>query len=165
MWLATNHEPAIRGTDEAIWRRIHRINFNFSVPPEKRDFHLAEKLRDEASGILNWCLEGLREWQRSGPKVPDSVSKATEEYRRSQNVVKRFFDECIEAGSRSDYVETGRLYKVFEAWAKTNREFVFKQKKFGSEFGKLAERGRDASGDRIVYFGIRIAGQIKFEEG
>jgi len=26
IWLATNHLPEIRGTDDAIWRRIHLIH-------------------------------------------------------------------------------------------------------------------------------------------
>src|SRR5262249_49340328 len=62
IWLSTNHEPCITDTSEGMWRRVHRVNFDVIVPPEKRDPQLVPKLIAEASGILNWCLEGLRQY-------------------------------------------------------------------------------------------------------
>jgi len=41
LWMATNYEPVIRGTDEGIWRRINRINFTIQIPEEKRILNLA----------------------------------------------------------------------------------------------------------------------------
>ena len=32
LWLGVNHKPNIRGTDEAIWRRIRVIPFAVTVP-------------------------------------------------------------------------------------------------------------------------------------
>ena len=37
LFLATNHKPVIRGTDEAIWRRIHLIPFRVMIPEGERD--------------------------------------------------------------------------------------------------------------------------------
>ena len=50
LWLAGNHQPVIRGDDHGIWRRIVLIPFLVTIPPEKRDRMLAEKLRDEYPG-------------------------------------------------------------------------------------------------------------------
>ena len=66
IWLSTNHVPVIRGTHEGIWRRVNRIDFNVVIPEEKRDRHLGAKLEAEASGILNWALEGTE--AVSGPR-------------------------------------------------------------------------------------------------
>lgn len=37
IFLAANHKPVIRGTDNAIWRRIHLIPFTVQIPEEERD--------------------------------------------------------------------------------------------------------------------------------
>ena len=53
LWLATNHRPQIRGTDHAIWRRIHLIPFGVTFhEPEsgktpRKDTTLPERLREE----------------------------------------------------------------------------------------------------------------------
>jgi putative DNA primase/helicase len=44
LWLCTNHRPAIRGTDLAIWRRILLVPFEVTIPPEERDPRLEQKL-------------------------------------------------------------------------------------------------------------------------
>jgi P4 family phage/plasmid primase-like protien len=56
--LATNHKPQIRGTDPAIWERIHLIPFTAYFAPGQRDTTLSATLEAECSGILNWMLEG-----------------------------------------------------------------------------------------------------------
>src|SRR5690606_30840565 len=45
--LQTNHRPRVAGTDEGIWRRLRLIPFAVTVPPERRDPRLPEKLRAE----------------------------------------------------------------------------------------------------------------------
>ena len=40
----------------------------------------ADKLRAEASGILNWMLDGLRSWLDNGLTEPDEVTTATAKY-------------------------------------------------------------------------------------
>ncbi|MGD7180108.1 phage/plasmid primase, P4 family, partial [Ralstonia pseudosolanacearum] len=50
--IAGNHKPAIRNVDEAMKRRLHLIPFTVTVPPERRDGRLTEKLLKERDGIL-----------------------------------------------------------------------------------------------------------------
>ena len=79
--MATNHKPVIKGTDHGIWRRIKLIPFTERIPEEKQDKHLELKLREEASGILNWLLEGIANWKQERLKTPKAVLFATDEYR------------------------------------------------------------------------------------
>lgn len=67
LWVGTNHKPVIRGTDQAIWRRIKLIPFNVTIPPEERDKNLLNKLRREMPGILNWAVMGCMDWQKKRP--------------------------------------------------------------------------------------------------
>ena len=62
IWLSTNHEPLIRGTDDGIWRRIHRINFEVVISEENRDPQILEKFIAEDEGILAWMVEGLKKY-------------------------------------------------------------------------------------------------------
>jgi P4 family phage/plasmid primase-like protien len=162
LWLATNHEPQIRGTDDGIWRRIHRVNFNYTVPTEKQNPYLADHLwKEESSGILNWALAGLRLWQKGGLKPPKAVRQASEDYRNTQNIVRRFFDECIAEGSSDESMPASAVYKVFKRWCLDNYNFVLSQPKFGAEFSKLATRKHTEHGSE--YFGIHIVGELSLE--
>ena len=58
LWLATNHKPIIRGTDDGIWRRMNLIPFTIQIPDHKKDKNLKYKLKRESVGILNWIVEG-----------------------------------------------------------------------------------------------------------
>ncbi|KWU07167.1 hypothetical protein AEL97_11795, partial [Lactobacillus crispatus] len=66
IWMATNHKPLIRGTDEGIWRRLILIPFEYQVPKDKIDRNLKYKLEAESMGILNWIVEGAIMWQVEG---------------------------------------------------------------------------------------------------
>jgi len=56
IWLTTNHLPEIRGTDDAIWRRIHLIPFKQKFTGKSRDSKLRQKLESE----LNTGVGGAR---------------------------------------------------------------------------------------------------------
>jgi len=97
--MAVNHLPVIRGNDTGIWSRVHRIPFleNFK---DREDKGLEAKLRSELSGILNWALEGLKEWHVSGLNPPSEVLDAVAEYREISDVIGTWIDEsCVRAPS------------------------------------------------------------------
>jgi putative DNA primase/helicase len=94
--LATNHRPEIRGTDDAIWRRIRLVPFTVTIPPDERDPQLVTILRAEKSGILNWAIAGCLDWQRDGLSAPEAVNTATAEYRTEMDKLGAFLeDRCI----------------------------------------------------------------------
>jgi hypothetical protein len=66
LWLAGNHKPAIRGTDDGIWRRVRLIPFERQFGPGERDENLRSKLLAELTGILNWLVQGAMLWQKEG---------------------------------------------------------------------------------------------------
>jgi P4 family phage/plasmid primase-like protien len=63
--LAANHRPAVRGTDHAIWRRIHLIPFEVTIPADEQDTQLAGKLEAERDGILAWVVQDA--WNGNEP--------------------------------------------------------------------------------------------------
>lgn len=137
-WLATNHKPTVRGTDEAIWRRIRLIPFNVTIPPEQRDPDLPAKLRAELAGILNWAIAGCLAWQADGLTNPDAVQAATAEYRAEQDVVGAFIDEaCVVLPQLS--ATSASLYEAYTDWClKAGERRPLTKRAFG---GALTDRG------------------------
>ncbi|HTX35407.1 MAG TPA: phage/plasmid primase, P4 family [Bryobacteraceae bacterium] len=97
LWLAANHEPNVKHSDTAMWRRILRIPFDHVVPKEKRDRALKARLKDVRElgpAILAWAVEGCLRWQEDGLGVPSVVEDATEQYRMDMDPLKDFLADC-----------------------------------------------------------------------
>jgi putative DNA primase/helicase len=92
--IAGNHKPQLRNVDEAMRRRLHLIPFLQTIPAQRRDPELAERLREEWPGILAWALRGCLAWQSVGLQPPDSVRDATDDYFASEDAIGRWLDEC-----------------------------------------------------------------------
>jgi putative DNA primase/helicase len=80
IWLASNHKPTIKGQDSAIWSRIRLVPFDASFEG-REDRTLKTALLGELPGVLAWAVEGCLRWQAEGLPSPNSVLKATGEYR------------------------------------------------------------------------------------
>lgn len=94
--LASNHLPEIKGTDRGIWRRVHLVPFNQTFEGDARDPDLEEKLLAELSGILNWCLRGLRDfWERGGIDPPAIVLYSTKNLETRSDLFQQWFEERI----------------------------------------------------------------------
>lgn len=89
-----NHKPKITGHDDGIWRRMLLVPWAVQIAKEDVDAKLPEKLRDEASGVLNRLLAGLLDWKMEGLITPDAVANATAKYREQSDQLGRFLTEC-----------------------------------------------------------------------
>jgi len=133
-----NYRPEVRGTDEGIWARILLVPWTVMVPAEERDTALPEKLKREASGILNRLLDGLRDYLDSGLSPPDEVLAATADYRDDSDPIGRFLKECTirvdppPVDRPQDEVRTGGadIYRLYVAWAKAYGEKPWGTKTF-----------------------------------
>ncbi len=127
--IAGNHKPAIRNVDEAMKRRMHLIPFTVTIPPERRDPKLTEKLLAERDGILAWALAGCLHWQRTGLQPPAIVVSATEEYFEAEDALGRWIDErCVREVNAKAL--TGELFNDWKTWAEAAGEFVGSQRRF-----------------------------------
>jgi putative DNA primase/helicase len=141
IFMATNHKPVIKGTDYGIWRRIKLIPFTTRIPEEKQDKRLEEKLKTEASGILNWLLEGVARWQKEGLVAPEAVLNATDEYRGEMDIIGSFLKECCVV-QEGNSIRMRELYKAYSDWCDDNNEHPVTERAFSS---RLKEMGFDKS--------------------
>ncbi|ELQ4312106.1 phage/plasmid primase, P4 family [Pseudomonas aeruginosa] len=127
--IVGNHKPAIRNIDEAMKRRMHMIPFTVTIPPERRDGRLTEKLLAERDGILAWAVAGCLAWQREGLKPPACVVSATEEYFESEDALGRWLDErCVREPNAKSL--TAELFTDWKHWADSAGEFIGSQRRF-----------------------------------
>lgn len=151
--LSANHKPPIRGTDYALWRRLHLILFGVTIPELERKKDLADALRAELPGILNWALEGCQEWQRWGLRPPAAVQAATEEYRAESDILGAFIAEkCVK--DPSVVTPASELYETYKQWAESGREGVLNRTIFGRELTELGFRAEKIG--TVRRFGIRL---------
>jgi putative DNA primase/helicase len=154
LWLGSNHKPAIRGTDLAIWRRIRLVPFGVTIPEPEQDKTLPDKLRGELPGILAWAVRGCLDWQRHGLRAPAPVLAATAQYRGEQDVLGTWLDDCCVLGANNQ-APAGALYASYRTWTDERGE----RTECGTVFARrLAERGFDKyrAGKGIMYIGLGL---------
>ncbi|ALX50441.1 phage/plasmid primase, P4 family [Lentibacillus amyloliquefaciens] len=152
IWMATNHKPIIRGTDDGIWRRMAIVPFTVQIPEHEVDKQLKYKLRREMKGILNWAVEGYREWKRIGLNEPNVIRDQRQTYRTEMDVVELFIEECCirRDGERE---KSSDLYSIYSSWAKDNNQYLMSNTRFGKE---LANKFQKVKSNGVYYVGIKL---------
>ena len=152
LWMATNHKPTIRGTDLGIWRRIHIIPFNVTIPEQAVDRKLPYKLMQELPDILAWIADGYRLWKSEGLHKPKVIEDAVEEYRNEMDVISAFLasDYIVQGGE----VKAQALYAVYCQWCDESNEYKMPSRKFGIEILKRYNKIHKKTG--WVYQGISL---------
>lgn len=118
--INTNYLPAI--TDDTVFTsgRINVISFDRHFESEEQDKHLKDKLRQdsELSGILNWCIDGLRMYRKEGLYTPAAVQQATETYRTDSDKIGNFIKECLTETGKNSSIKS--VYEVYSTWCSDN---------------------------------------------
>ena len=154
MVICTNHRPVVRGQDLGIWRRLVLVPFSQSIDEASRDPDLGKALSEERDGILRWLVEGACAWLRDGLRIPETVCRATEEYRGDSDPIGRFL---AEETFRDPEAETifPVLYDRYVPWCLNAVEEPVSKNKFGRV---MADKGfrREKRGGLIIYRGLRV---------
>ena len=161
--VATNHLPEIRGTDEGIWRRLRIVPFvarfwNPDTDPPgraelKQDKELADKLRAERSGILNWLLTGCHDWQTHRMPASREMQNLCGEYRTEQDTVGQFLTErCSPAPGH--LIGASGLYDAYRVYTVSSGILPVNTKQFSKAvqqhgFNKITSNG-------VKYVGLKL---------
>ena len=127
--IAGNHKPGLRSVDEAIRRRFHLIPFTVTIPEEKRDPDLVEKLSKEWPGILDWMINGALHWQEQGLRPPEAVTAATQAYLESEDALSAWIDECCSREVNA-WEPRSILFASWRSWAEKAGEYPGSAKRF-----------------------------------
>ena len=121
MFLITNNPPRVVEEIRKQWRRLKRIPFDVVIPPEERDPHLIDKLKNESAGILNWLIAGCLAWQETGLGEPAAVTTATAGYRAESDPLTDFIEERCTTGL-DQWTSTKELYAAYIQHMNRTRE-------------------------------------------
>jgi len=153
--IAGNHKPALKNVDEAIRSRFHLIPFTVTIPKDKRDPDLPNKLQTEWDGILNWAMEGTLEYLQKGLAPPEKVLEATKSYFEDQDICSQWLEDCCVV-AESCWENPTILFGSWEAYAKSGNFPAGNQKTFkerltnaGFNYKKSGPRGR-------YYVGLKV---------
>lgn len=151
--LATNHLPRIRDTSDGMWRRLKPIRMGVTIPVEKRDPNLVEKLLEERSGILNWIGDGTRQYLREGLSDPEDVIIETSAYRSESDVLLAWINDACQFDS-SQSSDLGALYLAYQVAISNDGAKPCSKKRFGAVLRERFQLISRKSNGKTVIEGI-----------
>ena len=158
VWLDTNHEPVIKGNDEAIWSRPIKVSFKVTIPLHKRNPKLRKFLTTDynnRSGILNWMLDGVRLYKDLGLSLPDEITESMKAYRASQDTIGGFLSEMCHM-CHGVTVNKDELYREYSTYCKSNNEYPKTKNAFGRALNSRGISDARTAGSRY-WIGIEIS--------
>jgi len=163
--LLTNNKPKAPADDFAFWERVHLVPFNISfVKREPRadnerlaDMDLDQKLMAEAPGILAWLVRGCIDWQEQGINPPELITEATRKYRRHEDQLADFLDECCYLDA-DETVGASPIYTLFRKWWAKNvsSKWIPSQRQFGDWMSLKFKKDKHSISRTVIYYGVQI---------
>lgn len=101
----------------AYFRRFLIIGFDVTIPEDKQDKELANKIiNNELSGVFNWILQGLdRLLEQKNFSKCEAIENARSEYEKQSDSVKMFIEEN-EYKTSTDYTSISFLYQQYKGF-------------------------------------------------
>lgn len=150
--VATNEYPKPENTN-AFFRRIIILPFKTVITDEEKDVLLAEKLKSELPGILNWVLEALPGLiERGAFTTCESSRQALEEYRMASDSVKLFTHEMLEA---ADVLTDGKsLFTSYQTFCRESGLNPVGKNTFYNRLDRLTHSGEKKG--KCQYFKLKV---------
>jgi|CXWL01.1.fsa_nt_gi putative DNA primase/helicase len=160
--LSGNAEPYVKDISEGFWRRIVVVPWPVTIAAERRrDFEeILAGFMAEAPGILNWLIDGARDFLEHGLQVPAAAVASTAEYRADMDPLHGFFATCIEVTKlATDRVQAADLYSLYRDWSAhagvdpmNQTRFAKRLRRRADGLGMTREEGR-----HVHWIGIKVA--------
>lgn len=124
LYINTNYLPVINDMTLFSSGRLVIIPFERHFDESEQDKGLKAEFRkaENQSAILNWLVEGYRLLTQEGMEFPPSIVQATDDYRKSNDIVWHFVQDNLEDAPASD-VRTADVYQQYCNWCAQNGHF------------------------------------------
>lgn len=165
-YINTNYLPKVTDVTVFSSHRVRVIPFERHFSEKEQDKGLKKKLAQakNLSGILNWCLEGLRLSRETGFDPPPAVLAATAQYQQDSDKISRFIADELEAGYGYE-VRTAEAYARFQEWCGRNGHFPPESsQKWKEKMARVAvikeKRPKDGGCNTNMLLGYRLRPKI-----
>lgn len=175
IWIRTNHIPQMRN-DNSMKRRFLLVNWDVIVPGMVWDsFRSMDHARvdqyffhKEGSGILNWVLEGTREYLMHGLAVPADLEAAATASLEENDAEAGFLSACVEMDRDNEEIsalisDVYGAYKTYveEEFGKNSDQLKGQRafNKYLAEKHKIQRTGSDYH-KPAKWFGVRLKANI-----
>lgn len=164
LWVLGNNHPRIKDSSHGIWRRIKIVPFNATFTSDTRIANYESILAAERSGILNWMIEGLRQWHAFNNLMePKIIRDAVDEYREEEDQVGAFARVHLQiCDDGNETYEIGNaIYLEYQMWCAMNGEKPLSNIMFGRKLrlipgvGKTEVKKINSKPIRIIH-GIKL---------
>ncbi|MBI0578611.1 hypothetical protein IEC97_14690 [Neobacillus cucumis] len=141
--MASNVMPQLKTLDNtsAFIDRIVFIIFNNSIPEDKRDYKLKEKLIKEKDFIVRWAVKGLKRLIKNNfvfTECRDSIDFKKQYQNEMSNINDFIQSVCILNPSNDSYkVHKKDLYDAYLNYSRDNCQNVLNKRDFFNEIKKL----------------------------
>jgi putative DNA primase/helicase len=164
IFINTNHLPKVSDNSLFTSGRIKLIPFERHFNPEEQDKGLKDFFKEpfNLSGILNWCLEGLKLLYKEGLESPKSVEEATDEYKDDSDIIQNFIFEHLEEKKSAETL-TMDIYPVYCKWADKNGFSPMSHKTLVPELRSRLKNKRKNMGYVILDYIIKLEKKEKEE--
>lgn len=121
VWLVSNHQLLADPGDDALWGRLHVIEFPHShLGAEDKQMKARMRTPANLAGVLRWVVEGAQRWYRDGElHAPDAVVAATTAQREDQDYIKHWLDDRCELNAEA-WTTNANLVTSYQNWCEAN---------------------------------------------
>lgn len=155
IWVRGNHKPIVTDDSDGLWRRLVLIPFTETIPEGERDPQLADKLLQEADGILAWAVEGCLKYQREGLKPSAAMKRASTEYRKETDILGEWLETCCEV-EPSAKIDQQVAYQSYRNFCSSNGVHPMSKKIFSRKLDERNFSGNAYMGKSRAYAGFKL---------
>lgn len=165
VWLVSNHPVNADADDDALWGRLHVIEFPRShLGQEDTTLKTRMKSAENLRGVLCWLVEGAQRWYQEKRLVaPAAIVDATRNQRDEQDYVRQWLEDRCELGAAS-WIASARLYASYQDWCKGNALTPMRPNELGETLVKrfnLRAKRQPKTGSRgYVGISLKSDGQV-----
>lgn len=160
MWNCGNELPKFGGDKGPhVYERFVIVRCDNVIPKKQQDKQLLDKMYAERESIVVLAVNALKQVISNGYNydIPECCIQNNIEYRKENNPVRMFYDECCCDRPHSGYdnCTCSRMYDVFKAWCRDNNNgHCLSVKDFRKELASYLEIDDIKECEKILH-GIR----------
>lgn len=159
--FAANNLPPVKDQSRGWWRRFVLIGFERTIPDDRVDPDLGDKIATERAGICRWAIEGAQRLLRQGRyTIPQSSEHAKAQWRAQANSVSAWVeDRTTPTADRDDMVTATEAYSDFKQWAQDSGFRSMSNRKFWRRLQAVLDIKGPIALTRANVYPLRLRGR------